>query len=66
MSADSDTQPGSAAPAASGFDNDNRQAATIGDSARDYVNLMREGKPGERLENVRQAFEQMQAPVAEA
>lgn len=35
-------------------------------SARDYVNLMREGKQGERLENVRQAFEQMQAGVAEA
>jgi hypothetical protein len=35
-------------------------------SARDYINLMREGKQGERLENVRQAFEQMQAPVAEA
>jgi len=35
-------------------------------SARDYVNLMREGRPGERLENVRQAFEQMQAPLTEA
>jgi hypothetical protein len=30
------------------------------------VNLMREGRPGERLENVRQAFEQMQAPLTEA
>jgi beta-N-acetylhexosaminidase len=28
-------------------------------SARDYVNLMREGNRGERLENIRQAFEQM-------
>jgi beta-N-acetylhexosaminidase len=36
-------------------------------SARDYVNLMREGRPGERLENIKQAFEQMQAPpVADA
>lgn len=33
-------------------------------SARDYVNLMREGVQGERLENVRQAFEQMQEPGA--
>ena len=32
-------------------------------SARDYINLMREGKQGERLENVKQAFEQMQAVV---
>jgi beta-N-acetylhexosaminidase len=29
-------------------------------SARDYVNLMRESNRGERLENIRQAFEQMQ------
>ncbi|HWM89981.1 MAG TPA: beta-N-acetylhexosaminidase [Thermoanaerobaculia bacterium] len=35
-------------------------------SARDYINLMREGKQGERLENVKQAFEQMQAGVEEA
>lgn len=35
-------------------------------SARDYVNLMREGKQGERLENVKQAFEQMQGGVEEA
>jgi len=34
-------------------------------SARDYINLMREGKQGERLENVKQAFEQMQAGVEE-
>jgi D-xylose transport system permease protein len=46
MSADSDTQPGSAAPATSGFDNDNVQAATIGDSARDYVNRLRGGDMG--------------------
>ena len=46
MSADSDTQPGSAAPAASGFDNDNVQAATIGDSARDYLNRLRGGDMG--------------------
>jgi D-xylose transport system permease protein len=46
MSADSDTQPGSAATAASGFDNDNVQAATIGDSARDYVNRLRGGDMG--------------------
>lgn len=35
-------------------------------SARDYINLMREGKHGERLENVKQAFEQMQAGVEQA
>ena len=35
-------------------------------SARDYINLMREGKQGERLDNVRQAFEQMQTGVQEA
>ncbi len=47
MSADSATQPGAAAtPAASGFDNDNRQAATIGDSARDYLNRLRGGDMG--------------------
>jgi D-xylose transport system permease protein len=33
-------------PAPSGFDNDNRQAATIGDSARDYVNRLRGGDMG--------------------
>jgi D-xylose transport system permease protein len=39
----SDTQP---APSTSGFDNDNVQAATIGDSARDYVNRLRGGDMG--------------------
>src|SRR6476661_7814613 len=38
-----DTQP---APSASGFDNDNVQAATIGDSAREYVNRLRGGDMG--------------------
>ena len=33
-------------PAASGFDNDNRQAVTIGDSAREYVNRLRGGDMG--------------------
>ena len=33
-------------PAPSGFDNDNRQAATIGDSARDYLNRLRGGDMG--------------------
>ncbi|MGF9755356.1 hypothetical protein AAII07_09145 [Microvirga sp. 0TCS3.31] len=33
-------------PAPSGFDNDNRQAATIGDSARDYANRLRGGDMG--------------------
>ncbi|NYE37267.1 D-xylose transport system permease protein [Nocardioides cavernae] len=47
MSTDADTQTGSAAtPASSGFDNDNRQAATIGDSARDYLNRLRGGDMG--------------------
>ncbi|MEV7429967.1 MULTISPECIES: sugar ABC transporter permease [unclassified Nocardioides] len=32
--------------AAAGFDNDNRQAATIGDSARDYLNRIRGGDMG--------------------
>ena len=35
-----------ASPASSGFDNDNVQAATIGDSARDYVNRLRGGDMG--------------------
>ena len=45
MTVDNDTQP---APAAQpgGFDNDNRQAASIGDSARDYVNRLRGGDMG--------------------
>jgi len=29
-------------------------------SARDYINLMRESNRGERLENIKQAFESMQ------
>ena len=40
------TSPDAATPAASGFDNDNRQAATIGDSARDYLNRLRGGDMG--------------------
>ncbi len=35
-------------------------------SARDYINLMRESNRGERLENIRQAFEQMQEGVEPA
>ena len=45
MTADTDTA-SSSTPADSGFDNDNRQAATIGDSARDYVNRLRGGDMG--------------------
>jgi D-xylose transport system permease protein len=45
MTADTDTA-SSSTPAAGGFDNDNRQAATIGDSARDYVNRLRGGDMG--------------------
>ncbi|PKH40172.1 D-xylose transport system permease protein [Nocardioides alpinus] len=33
-------------PAAGGFDNDNVQAATVGDSARDYLNRLRGGDMG--------------------
>lgn len=40
------TSSDAATPAASGFDNDNRQAATIADSARDYVNRLRGGDMG--------------------
>ena len=36
----------SPSPASSGFDNDNRQAASVGDSARDYVNRLRGGDMG--------------------
>ncbi|MCY4725216.1 ABC transporter permease [Nocardioides sp. STR2] len=43
MTVDNDTQ---SAPAPGGFDSDNRQAATIGDSARDYVNRLRGGDMG--------------------
>ena len=39
----SDTQP---APSTSGFDNDNVQAVSIGDSARDYLNRLRGGDMG--------------------
>ena len=45
MTTDTDTASASG-PAPSGFDNDNRQAATIGDSARDYVNRLRGGDMG--------------------
>ena len=41
-----DTQPVPASPAAGGFDNDNRQAATILDSGRDYLNRLRGGDMG--------------------
>jgi len=34
------------APAAAGFDNDNRQTGTIGDAARDYLNRLRGGDMG--------------------
>ena len=47
MTVDNDTQSAPAAePAPSGFDSDNRQAATIGDSARDYLNRLRGGDMG--------------------
>src|SRR6478735_9263485 len=47
MTVDNDTQSAPAAePAPSGFDSDNLQAATIGDSARDYVNRLRGGDIG--------------------
>ena len=42
----SNTQTTAQDPASTGFDNDNRQAATIGDSARDYVNRLRGGDMG--------------------
>lgn len=45
MTASTDTA-STPAPASSGFDNDNRQAATIGDAARDYVNRLRGGDMG--------------------
>ncbi len=44
MTVDKDTQSVPAAPG--GFDNDNRQAATIADSARDYLNRLRGGDMG--------------------
>ena len=47
MTVDPDTQSTPTAdPAASGFDNDNRQAASIADSARDYLNRLRGGDMG--------------------
>ena len=46
MTVDPDTQPSSAPAAPSGFDNDNRQAGGIADSARDYVNRLRGGDMG--------------------
>jgi len=46
MTVDPDTQPAPAAPASSGFDNDNRQAQSISDSARDYLNRLRGGDMG--------------------
>lgn len=45
MTTDTDTA-SAPSPASGGFDNDNRQAATIGDSARDYVNRLRGGDMG--------------------
>jgi D-xylose transport system permease protein len=42
----SNTQTTAQDPASTGFDNDNRQAATIGDSARDYLNRLRGGDMG--------------------
>ncbi len=44
MTVDPDTTQTPAAP--SGFDSDNRQSASIGDSARDYVNRLRGGDMG--------------------
>ncbi len=47
MTVDNDTQSTPAAqPSAGGFDNDNVQAATVADSARDYVNRLRGGDMG--------------------
>ncbi|KRE95365.1 ABC transporter permease [Nocardioides sp. Soil774] len=45
MSTDTDTA-SAPSPAAGGFDNDNRQAGSIADSARDYVNRLRGGDMG--------------------
>jgi D-xylose transport system permease protein len=45
MTADTDTA-SAPTPASSGFDHDSRQAATIADSARDYVNRLRGGDMG--------------------
>ncbi len=47
MTVDSDTQSTPAAqPPVSGFDNDNRQAGSIGESAHDYLNRLRGGDMG--------------------
>ncbi|GAA1926160.1 sugar ABC transporter permease [Nocardioides hwasunensis] len=46
MTVDNDTQPAPAAQPAGGFDNDNRQAGSVGDAARDYVNRLRGGDMG--------------------
>ena len=46
MTVDNPTQSSPAAEPSAGFDNDNVQAATIGDSARDYVNRLRGGDMG--------------------
>jgi D-xylose transport system permease protein len=47
MTVENDTQSAAPAdPASGGFDNDNRQAATIADSARDYLNRLRGGDMG--------------------
>src|SRR6188508_3151084 len=47
MTVDNDTQSAPAAePAPSGFDSDNLQAATIRDSARDYLDRLRGGDMG--------------------
>jgi D-xylose transport system permease protein len=45
MTTDTDTA-SAPSPASGGFDSDNRQAATISDSARDYVNRLRGGDMG--------------------
>ena len=47
MTVENDTQSApSAEPAPAGFDQDTHQAATIGDSARDYLNRLRSGDMG--------------------
>jgi D-xylose transport system permease protein len=46
MTVDPATDTATPDPATAGFDNDNRQAASIGDSARDYVNRLRGGDMG--------------------
>lgn len=46
MTVDNPTQSSPAAEPSAGFDNDNVQATTIGDSARDYVNRLRGGDMG--------------------